>query len=80
MNRSSIDQQRASVGHGEHRAVLELKTTFLDMSMSSSIDRSVIGPLFEVPLMLSLVRLVLHTCGYFPRNRQETKKMESKKE
>jgi ACR3 family arsenite transporter len=68
------------IGASSHFEVaIAVATTLYGISSGAALA-TVIGPLFEVPLMLSLVRFGLHTCGYFPRNTKELEKMEGKKE
>ncbi len=68
------------IGASSHFEVAIAVATKLYGISSGAALATVIGPLFEVPLMLSLVRFGLHTCGYFPRITKELEKMESKKE
>ncbi len=66
------------IGASSHFEVaIAVATTLYGISSGAALA-TVIGPLFEVPLMLSLVRFGLHTCGYFPRNMKEVEKMEEK--
>jgi ACR3 family arsenite transporter len=55
------------IGASSHFEVAIAVATTLYGIGSGAALATVIGPLFEVPLMLSLVRFGLHTCGYFPR-------------
>lgn len=55
------------IGSSSHFEVAIAVATTLYGIGSGAALATVIGPLFEVPLMLSLVRFGLHTCGYFPR-------------
>jgi ACR3 family arsenite transporter len=65
------------IGSSSHFEVaIAVATTIYGIGSGAALA-TVIGPLFEVPLMLSLVRLGLHTCGYFPR-RSGPKKEEKK--
>jgi len=59
------------IGSSSHFEVAIAVATTLYGINSGAALATVIGPLFEVPLMLSLVRLGLKTCVYFPRNRPE---------
>jgi ACR3 family arsenite transporter len=55
------------IGSSSHFEVAIAVATTLYGIGSGAALATVIGPLFEVPLMLSLVRFGLYTCGYFPR-------------
>jgi ACR3 family arsenite transporter len=59
------------IGSSSHFEVAIAVATTLYGIGSGAALATVIGPLFEVPLMLSLVRFGLYTCGYFPRKRQK---------
>lgn len=67
------------IGSSSHFEVAIAVATTLYGIGSGAALATVIGPLFEVPLMLSLVRFGLHTCGYFPRNQKGIGKVEEKK-
>lgn len=55
------------IGSSSHFEVAIAVATTLYGIGSGAALATVIGPLFEVPLMLSLVSFGLRTCGYFPR-------------
>ena len=57
------------IGSSSHFEVAIAVATTLYGIGSGAALATVIGPLFEVPLMLSLVRLGLATRKYFPRRR-----------
>jgi len=59
------------IGSSSHFEVAIAVATTLYGINSGAALATVIGPLMEVPLMLSLVRLGLSTSKYFPRNRQK---------
>jgi ACR3 family arsenite transporter len=57
------------IGSSSHFEVaIAVATTLFGISSGAALA-TVIGPLFEVPLMLSLVRLGLRTRKYFPRKK-----------
>jgi len=63
------------IGSSSHFEVaIAVATTLFGISSGAALA-TVIGPLFEVPLMLSLVKLGLRTRKYFPR--KQTKKKEA---
>lgn len=58
------------IGSSSHFEVaIAVATTLFGISSGAALA-TVIGPLFEVPLMLSLVRLGLRTRKYFPRKKK----------
>ncbi|MBO3755379.1 MAG: ACR3 family arsenite efflux transporter [Candidatus Brockarchaeota archaeon] len=59
------------IGSSSHFEVAIAVATTLYGIGSGAALATVIGPLFEVPLMLSLVRFGLLTCGFFPRKRKK---------
>jgi len=59
------------IGSSSHFEVAIAVATTLYGIGSGAALATVIGPLFEVPLMLSLVRFGLLTCGLFPRRRRK---------
>ena len=61
------------IGSSSHFEVAIAVATTLYGIGSGAALATVIGPLFEVPLMLSLVRLGLHTRVYFPRRRRQVR-------
>jgi len=61
------------IGSSSHFEVAIAVATTLYGIGSGAALATVIGPLFEVPLMLSLVRLGLLTRGRFPRRKKEEK-------
>ena len=61
------------IGSSSHFEVaIAVATTLFGISSGAALA-TVIGPLFEVPLMLSLVKLGLRTRKYFPRKKQTKK-------
>jgi ACR3 family arsenite transporter len=56
------------IGSSSHFEVAIAVATTLYGIGSGAALATVIGPLMEVPLMLSLVKLGLYTRKYFPRN------------
>jgi ACR3 family arsenite transporter len=59
------------IGSSSHFEVAIAVATTLYGIGSGAALATVIGPLFEVPLMLSLVRFGLLTCRYFPRRKRK---------
>jgi len=60
------------IGSSSHFEVAIAVATTLYGINSGAALATVIGPLFEVPLMLSLVKFGHKTCVYFPRNKSAT--------